>query len=134
MGDAIAFLGGGRNEPVSVYLGRNGQASKIGTRETDSILMSFSESDLSSASLESVNYLGHMLLMVHLPDRTLVYDLAASQAVEQPVWFVLTSSTEGFTGYRGRNFIWAYDKWICGDTQEAKIGYLDRSTAKHWGE
>jgi hypothetical protein len=71
---------------------------------------------------------------MHLPDRTLVYDAAASAALEQQVWFVLTTSLTGFEQYRARNFVWIYDKWTCGDPQSTTFGYLTDTTSNHWGE
>ena len=71
---------------------------------------------------------------MHLPDKTLVYDAAASQDLGQQVWFILSSSTVGFSQYRARNLVWAYDKWLVGDPQSYNIGYLVQTISSHWGE
>jgi hypothetical protein len=69
-----------------------------------------------------------------LPDRTLVYDAAASEALGELVWFTLTSTVVGFAQYRARNLVWAYDKWLVGDPQSSNIGYLVDTIGTHWGQ
>lgn len=129
----IAFLGSGRNEAPGVYLGANATAQKISTQEIDQILLTYPEDELALVKLEARNDQGHQHLYIHLPDRTLVYDAAASQEVGQQVWFTLTSSVVGFSQYRAHNFVWAYDKWLVGDPQSSNIGYLDTGIGSHWG-
>ena len=87
--DAIAMLGGGRNEAVSIYIAAAGSTQKIATREIEQILSSYTESQLINSQLESRQIEGHSWLYIHLPDQTLVYDATASQATEQSTWFIL---------------------------------------------
>lgn len=131
--DRIAFLGGGRNEANSIYLGANSTASPIATREIDQILESYTDSQLSEVVLEERVYNRHVWLYVHLPDQTLVYDHASSLALEVPVWFTLSSSYVGDSQYRARNFVYCYDKWLVGDPETSQTGYMDDSLSSHWG-
>jgi hypothetical protein len=130
----IAFLGSGRNEAPGIYIGANANAQKISTQEVDEILLEYTEAELALVKLESRNDKAHQHLYVHLPDKTLVYDAAASQDLNQQVWFILSSSTVGFSQYRARNLVWAYDKWLVGDPESNNIGYLVQTISSHWGE
>ena len=130
----IAFLGGGRNEAPAIWIGSNSSTAKISTREVDQILSSYTEEVLSTTVLEVRVNKGHQFLYVHLPDRTLVYDGAASQIVTEPVWFELTSSLVGLGQYRAKNFVWCYNKWLCGDPTSAKHGYLVDNISSHYGD
>jgi hypothetical protein len=132
--EAIAFLGGGRNEAPGIYIGANASATKISTQEIDDILLGYTEIQLAAVKLESRNDKSHQHLYIHLPDRTLVYDGAASQELGQQVWFILTTATTGFEQYRARNLVWAYDKWLVGDPQSSSVGYLVQDTGNHWGQ
>ncbi len=132
--EAIAFLGGGRNEEPSIYVGVNAGASKIATHEIDLILRNYTDAELSAVEMEARNDGSHQLLYVHLPDRTLVYDAAASQEAGEPVWFTLTSTVTDFEKYRARHFVWCYDKWIFGDTDTANLGTLSKTVSSHWEE
>jgi hypothetical protein len=130
----IAFLGSGRNEAPGIYIGANANAQKISTQEVDEILLEYTEAELALVKLESRNDKAHQHLYVHLPDKTLVYDAAASQDLSQQVWFTLTSSVTEFSQYRARTLVWAYDKWLVGDPESNNIGYLDQAISSHWGE
>jgi hypothetical protein len=132
--DRIAFLGGGRNEAPAIYMAASGQTQKLSSNEVDELISRYTEEELTLVLMESRRYKDHEILYVHLPDRTLVFDGIASQQAGQPVWFTLTSAKTGFKKYRARNFVYAYDKWICGDTNPSGVGYLDEDTGTHWGE
>lgn len=132
--ETVAFLGSGRNEQPGIYLGANASAQKISTQEIDQVLLQFTEAQLATVKLEARNDKNHQHLYVHLPDRTIVYDAAASEALGEQVWFTLTTSTVGFSQYRARNLVWAYDKWLVGDPQSSTIGYMVDTTGEHWGQ
>jgi len=129
-----AFVGSGRNESPGIYMGANAGASKISTQEIDDILLGYTEAQLAGIKLEARNDKSHEYLYIHLPDRTLVFDAAATQALNQPVWFVLASTTVGLSQYRARNMVWVYDKWLVGDPQSNSIGYLVDNISTHWGQ
>lgn len=131
--DAVAFLGGGKNEPVALWLSANGSTNKISTREIEQILHKHDESTLSKCLLESRLVNGHNWLYLHLPDQTLVYDSAASEATQQPVWFTLSSGLDQ-RQYLAKNFVWCYGKWIVGHPTQPKLGVLTNEKGEHWGD
>lgn len=131
--ESIAFLGSGRNEAPAIWIGSNSSTVKISTREIDQILLGYSENQLSNIVMEVRVVDGHQLLYVHLPDQTLVYDGAGSQVVQEPVWYVLTSSIIGLGQYRAKNFVWCYDKWLCGDPTSSQHGHLTHDVSSHYG-
>lgn len=130
---SFAFVGGGKNEPCSLYLGANGGLTKIATREIEKELAILGDDELAGVVLESVNKDMHEWLLVHLPHKTLVYDFSASQVMQTPIWFGLSSSTDGKAVYRGINFVWCYNKWTVGDRWGGNIGYLDNTISTHYG-
>lgn len=130
----LAFMGGGRNEAIAVWVGSGGQSRKISTREIDQILATYSETALAESVMEPRVYLGHQHLYIHLPDQTLVYDGAASSVVGEPVWFTLTSGISSLGKYRARNFVRCYGKWMVGDPAGSRVGAMTMSHGSHWGE
>lgn len=130
---SIAFVGGGRNkgkvEPPSVYLGANGITTPISTAEIDQVLQGYTDEQLAALVMEVRSDRAHRLILIHLPDQTLVYDAAASAFGGDLVWFSLTSSIEGLGLYRARNLVWCYGKWLAGDPTSANVAelVLDRS-------
>lgn len=131
---SVAFVGGGRNEPPSVYLAGAGQAQKIATAEIERLLAGYTEAQLAVITCEAREYNAHVQLLIHCPDRTMVYDLAATTALEQPIWFFLSSSQIGIGAYRGRSAVYCYSKWIVGDLLSGNIGYLDEKVSTQYGD
>ena len=131
--DAIAFLGSGRNEQCSIYIGQNGGTVRVSSNAIDAMLEEYTEEQLSKAVLETRNDRGNMLLFVHLPDRTLVYDQAVSAVAQDYAWHVLSSGAQEYSRYLGIFFVYAYDRWNIGDPTTGRIGYLDSSLGSHWG-
>jgi hypothetical protein len=132
--ERLAFLGGGRNEAPGIYIGAAATTQKISTQEIDNLLLTYTEAQLVRVKLEARNDKNHQHLYVHLPDRTIIYDASASEALGDQVWFTLTSTVAGFSQYRARNLVWCYDKWLVGDPQSNAIGYLVQDTGHHWGQ
>jgi len=132
--DTIAFLGSGRNEAPGIYLAANASTIKVSTREIDTILLDYTEAELSDVLLEARTDKANQYLWVRLPDKTIVYDVAASQAMGMPVWHILTSTTSGFAAYRAKDLVWCYDKWLIADPESTIVGYLTDSLSSHFGE
>jgi hypothetical protein len=130
----VAMVGGGRGEAPSVYLAANATTEKIATREIDQILEGYSEATLSQILLEQRVEKDHTFLYIHLPDKTLVFDGMTSAVLQQPVWFVLTTTLAGFGQYRAKNFTYCYDKWIVGDPQSSNLGTVSEDISSHWGQ
>lgn len=132
--ETVVFLGSGRNEPPAVWVASNGSTVNLSTRSIEQTLKNYTEQELSSAVLEVRVTDNQKLLYVHLPDQTLVYDAAASSLLKKQVWFPLTSSLVGLATYRARNFVWCYNKWLCGDPTSTTHGYLTTTLSSHYGD
>ena len=131
---AFAFVGSGRNEAPAVYLMQPGDTVKLSTREVDTILAGFTEDQLAACVVESRADKAHQHLLIHLPDRCLVYDAAASQQLQQPVWFVLHSGLTDLAQYRARGLVWCYDRWNVEDPTSAALGTLTGDVSSHYGQ
>lgn len=132
--DQIAFLGSARDEPPAVWAGINGATQKLSTGEIDALLLDYTETELAASVLETRTVKNHALLYLHLPDRTLVYDGAASSVVQEPVWFTVDSGLAKPAPYRARNFVWCYDRWMCGDPTSGALGVLDDTVSTHYSQ
>ena len=131
--ETLAFIGSGRNEQPSIYAAMNGGVQKLSTHEIDLLLEEYTDAQLAASVLEARNEGSHEFLYVHLPDRCLLYDAGASRDLQTPVWTILQSGLLETGEYRAKFFVRCYGKWICGDTQEARTGYLVDNVSSHWG-
>jgi hypothetical protein len=134
----IAFLGGGRAknsiEPPAVWVALNGDSAKLSTGEIDALLLEYTEEQLAGSVLEARATKNHALLYLHLPDHTLVYDGAASAAVQEPVWFTVDSGLAEPAQYRARGFVWCDNRWVCGDPTSGALGQLDETLSTHYDQ
>ena len=131
--DAIAMVGSGFNEPPGVYMVANGSSVRLSTQEIETILKELTDDQLAEVFAESKSDRFHQNLLIHLPDKCLVYDLAASQVMKQPVWHILHSGNGAFAQYRGLGHVFAHGEWIVGDPTSDKLGRLVTSTSTHYG-
>lgn len=133
--DSIVFIGGRRNESLAVWIAQNGQSYKISTREIEQIIKENTESEHASRTLIEVRFFDmHKFIYFHLPNETIVYDVAASKAIQQPIWHKLRGGIDKNKPYSARNFTYVYDKWHCGHRSENQIGYLTDTLQSQWGD
>jgi hypothetical protein len=120
----VVFLGSRKNEQPSIYIISGNAAQSVSTREIDIWLSEHTEQELSKCIVEMRKFDVHELVYVHLEDATAVYDLAASQAVGEPVWTWLSSGVTGRNKYQCVNFIWAYNAWHCGNKNNSTLAMV----------
>ena len=116
-------MGGGRNEPTSIWIASNADTKKIATREIDQILLSYTETELSKTVFEKRIDKNHDQIWVRLIDQILIYDEKTSEAAQTPVWFIRDTGP--------KNLCRAYNKWIVGN-DDGLVGYLDESISTIW--
>jgi hypothetical protein len=131
--EQVAFIGGGFNEGYGVWLGSNGNAIKLSTREIDLVLSEYSETVLAASFMEAKTDKDLRQLLIHLPDQTLVYDGASSQAAQQPVWYTLSTSLDGVGEWRSTQLVYCYNRWNTAATITSTFGYLVDNVSTHWG-
>lgn len=129
IGESFVFVGSARNEALGVFKGGAGQSVKISTREIDDLLAEVE--DPTQIVCEALTYGDQMRLMVHLPDKTLVFLPEASNETKDKVWYVRKASDGP---YRPRFFTNVYGGWLCGDIAAPNIGRLDPSLTTDFGE
>ncbi|QTP32821.1 hypothetical protein B7759_01399 [Burkholderia glumae] len=130
----FAFIGSAQDEAPSVWLSVGlGIANKIASREVEMVIAKYTEELLQSATIEYRAEKEQQFIYVHLPNETLVYDVAGSQAAEIPIWFFMDSSTDGSGVWRAWHPVYAYGKFLMGDKQDQRIGFIDSSTAAQYG-
>ncbi|GLT02205.1 hypothetical protein GCM10007897_36100 [Sphingobium jiangsuense] len=130
---SFAFVGSARNEALGVYIAGNGDAAKISTRFVDDELAKLTDEQAAAIECESRVDADEQRFLVHLPDKTLVYYASASAQTKSRVWAILASGVKADQPYRGRRGVFANGKLFVGD-DAGNIGYIDGTTALHFGE
>jgi hypothetical protein len=130
--DSFAFVGGARNEAVSVYLAGPGQALPISTPEIDRLLGDLTDERRAAIELEAIIDDNEQRLLVHLPDKTLVYSHQASRRAEASVWHIRASGILADQPYAPRHAVLTAGQWIVGSAA-GQVGYMDDSVQTHFG-
>lgn len=130
----FAFVGNGINEAASVYIAGPGSTASIATREIDILLSELTDAQRALIKIETRVDKKMQLLYVHLPTKTMVYDINATVLFGIPIWFILNSGADGELPYRCRNFVYVYSKWTCGDQQANQTGYLVTNVTTQYGQ
>jgi hypothetical protein len=107
--DSFAFVGSSRNEALGVYLAGSGTATRISSRDVDDELAKVT--DPSDIILENRTSRAERRLLVHLPDKTLVFLMNASKILGEPVWYVAQSGSG--EPYRIRNAVALLRQDLC---------------------
>lgn len=129
----------GRREETSpaIHVVQGGGEDKISTREIDQILFEYTQSELSTSTVDAFVRDGLKLVQFNLPNHTLLFnETAAEQFGIIGAWSIIKSDIEGDAPFRGINYCLdnTLSKWVCGDRNDSKIGILDGSVATQYGE
>ncbi len=131
--ETFAFIGGARNEAPSVYLAGAGQAISISTSDVDKALADLAPADLALIQMESRTEQNEQRLLIHLPDKTLVYNRQASLANKgQPVWHILVSGAGADQPYVAKHLCLTQGRWVVG-TADGRVGFMDGGVSTHFG-
>jgi hypothetical protein len=130
------FMGGPSEGNISIYQLDVGTAKNIASRDVDKLIAQYTETQLALCKLETRIVDNYPALIVRLPNETLMYNfkLAAAAGNEQ-AWTILKSTT-GTGVYRAINGVFdgRLGKWVYGDVEDSKLGYLDQTVATHYGQ
>lgn len=129
----VAFVGGGENEAPGVYLMGAGEADKLSSEEVDKSLAALSAGQLAAVWVEARVLDDDKRLIVHLPDRSWAFSSQVSRKSQVKTWCQYVTSTGASGSYQGRGLVYCYGKWLVGN-DAGEIGFLDYSTALHYGE
>jgi hypothetical protein len=122
VGSGYIFVGGGRDENVSVWTMPNLQ--KVATREIEEKLAEFTESELSTITMDQYSRGAHQFVIINMPDgEKLVLDVASSQALGQPAWHTRS--------WDAQHPVFAYGEWWVAGANA--IGKLAKQ-GKEWGQ
>ena len=129
----FAFVGNARGESLAVYIAGNGDAQKVSNKFVDDELAELTAEQAAAIEMEARVDADEQRLLIHLPDKTLVYYATASQRTQGKVWAIFASGINADKAYRGQRGVLAYGRFIVGDA-DGNIGFIDGTTAKHFGE
>lgn len=136
IGSNVFILGGRRNESPAIHIVNAGSLAKLSTQTVDLILSKYTEEQLSTAVLEARTDERDVLLIVRLPNHTLVLNVGAMQAVGiQNAWTTFSYGIDG-DKWLGANGVFdpRINKWTYGSAYGAELFQLDSITGAQNGQ
>jgi len=124
------------NTAPSFHIISIGTEQSISTRETDVILQSYTDDELSTSTVDAFIDGNVTFIMFHLPSHTLVFNESVAETFGlESSWSILKTDTTGDLTYRGRNIVRdpRNGKWLIGDKRDGSVGEIDRTICTHYG-
>lgn len=133
----FVVFGGGKEYSPTFYMMSNSY-QKISTKEIDSVIDTYSDFELSNLLIEYRDTRDQELVICHLPNDVLVYDITYSQLAQQNIWYRFTSGDSPYRGINGvydpRNVDNTAAAWIYGDKDDNRLGKLDTTVCTQYDE
>lgn len=114
-----------------------GNEQTISTRETDQILSTYTEEELSLTTVDVMIKDNVKFAIFNLANHALMFNESIAQTMGiDKAWSVLKSDVYGDAVYRAKDPVLDIrnGKWVVGDKRDSTIGLLDKSTCTHYGE
>lgn len=128
----FAFIGNGRNEAASVYMAGAGTAVPLSTTDIDRELAKLTVDELAQVEMETRVQEDQERLLVHLPNKTMVYMRQVSEANQSPVWYFMGAGSLGTDAYPCRHFCLVNQEWH-GGAATGVIAKLDNTVTTFFG-
>ena len=126
--DTFMWVGGGENEGPAIWALNGNSTVKISTTAIDSLLSKLLDTQVSDIYSWAYASKGAYFIGFALPSTTLVYDTTSQR------WHERKSFIEGTLGaFRAASVVKAYNKILCGDIVDGRIGELDPDVYTEYG-
>ena len=133
------FIGGGENEKTAVWRKTSSSSSvKISDNAIDTLIQEFTADEIAEAFWMTYSQRGQLLAILtinstRIPCRTFVYNGTASVLGGKQVWFEYQSGVTD-NCWRVNSIVKVYDKFLCGDSIDGRIGFLDKAKNDDYGD
>ena len=118
--DTFMWVGGGENEGPAIWALSGNSTVKVSTTAIDSLLSTLTDAAVADIYSWAYASKGAYFIGFSLPSTTLVYDITSKR------WHERKSFLSGALGaFRVSSVVKAYNKILCGDIIDGRIGNLD---------
>ncbi len=131
--NTFMFLGAGKDESPAIWSYSKNDVERVSTTAIDAILSKLTDDELSQVFAWSYSQAGGYFVAFSLPDTTIVFDSASGRWHDRK-----SSKNDGFGGLvqirnRINSLVSAYGKILVGDSQDGRIGCLERDVYTEYG-
>jgi hypothetical protein len=122
------FIGGGENESPAIWALAGNQPEKISTKAIDAALQSFTQSEIEQAFAYSYAQNGAYFVGFSLPTRTFEFNTSTGRWNERKSQILDSKELPKTIRWRANSIVTAYNKVLCGDSQDGRVGSVEFDT------
>jgi hypothetical protein len=126
--NTFMWIGGGRNESPAVWALTGNTAQKISTTAIDSALQDFSQAEIEQAFSYSYAQNGAYFVGFSLPTRTFEYNTISGRWNERKSQIINSKGETQTIRWRINSIVTAYNRVLCGDSQDGRVGSVEVDT------
>lgn len=123
--NSFMWIGGGTNEGPAIWTLSGNSAQKISTTAIDAALQEFSENEIALSFAYSYAQDGAYFVGFSLPTRTFEYNVITGKWNERKSQIVNSKGVTENIRWRVNSIATAYNKVLCGDSQDGRIGNIN---------
>lgn len=123
--NTFMWIGGGTNESPAIWALNGSSAQKISTTAIDSALQDFSQSEIEQAFAYSYAQNGAYFVGFSLPTRTFEYNTITGRWNERKSQIINSKGLTETIRWRVNSITTAYNRVMCGDSQDGRIGSVN---------
>lgn len=120
------MIGGGKNEKAAVWSYKGGQFVKVSTNSIDDLLATYTDNQLGAAFSMAWGDRGQYFVSFSFTDRAIIYNVTTGLWHEQKSSIVDENDDTQQVRWRVNSLITAYGYVLVGDSQDGRIGRLDK--------
>lgn len=123
--NTFMWIGGGTNESPAIWSLSGNSAKKISTTAIDSALQSFSQAEIEASFAYSYAQNGAYFVGFSLPTLTFEYNTITGKWNERRSRITDSDGVKSDIRWRANSIVTAYNRVLCGDSQDGRIGAVD---------
>ena len=124
----IMFLGAGVNETAAIWLIAGNDVQKVSTTAIDSVLNGYSNDDIQSAFAMSYGQSGAYFVVFSFAKDTFEYNTITGKWNQRESNIINANGLTENRRWRVNSMVSAYNRIICGDSVDGRIGVVSRET------
>lgn len=132
--NTFMWIGGGENESPAIWALTGNSAKKVSTTAIDAALQDFTQAEIEAAFAYSYAQNGAYFVGFSLPTRTFEYNTMTGKWNERKSQIINSKGLTETVRWRVNSVITAYNRILCGDSQDGRIGSIEVDTYTEYGE
>jgi hypothetical protein len=126
--NSFMFIGGGENESPAIWALSGNSLQKVSTTAIDAALQDFTDTEIQQAFAYAFAQNGAYMVGFSLPKRTFEFNTITGRWNERKSQIINSKGLTETIRWRVNSVVSAYNRILCGDSQDGRIGSIEVDT------